>query len=85
MFNEKGVMTRLVYVERWVVMGSLHTIPEVHTVFKMNKLEWMARSLGSSSEEIVRELYDSYVATLRGSINRRARPAKQDKLTSVLV
>lgn len=36
-------------------------------------------------QHIVRDFYASYVFNLRGSIDRRARPAKQDSLTSVLL
>lgn len=44
----------------------------------------MARSLGTYSEEVVREIYVSYVAILIGSIDRWAKPNKQDPLTFVL-
>ncbi|KAG5615279.1 hypothetical protein H5410_015103 [Solanum commersonii] len=36
-------------------------------------------------EEIVREFYASYAATLRGSISKRSKPLAQDPLTSTLV
>lgn len=64
-----------------VHMGRLHTVLEVHLLFNKHKFEWVARSLGSYSEEIVREFYTSYVVTLRGSFDRRVRPTKQDSLT----
>lgn len=42
-------------------------------------------SFGSYNEEVVLELDASYVTTLRGSFDRKARPAKLDTLTEVLV
>ncbi|KAG5619638.1 hypothetical protein H5410_004856 [Solanum commersonii] len=45
----------------------------------------MARDPGTYSEEIVREFYASYAATLRGSISKRSKPLAQDPLTSTLV
>ncbi|KAK4706534.1 hypothetical protein R3W88_033914 [Solanum pinnatisectum] len=47
--------------------------------------KWMARSLGSFSEEIVREFYAFYAATLIGSINRRVKPTAQSPLAAILV
>lgn len=78
-------MLRLVIVERQVLTGSLHTVPKVGRLSNLHKFEWTARSLGSCSEEIVRDFYVSYVATLRGSIYSWVRPSKQDPLTFVLV
>lgn len=85
MFNEKGIINRLASVELQILTGSLHTVPEVHRLFKWHNFESMARSLGSYREEIAREFYTSYLSTLRGSIDRWARPTKQDPLTSYLV
>lgn len=85
MLNDKMMMTQLVIVERRVLKGSLHTIPDVHNLFTFHRLELMARSLGSYSKKIVRELYVSYVATLRGILDRRSKPVKQDPLTDILV
>uniref|UniRef100_M1DG60 Integrase core domain containing protein n=1 Tax=Solanum tuberosum TaxID=4113 RepID=M1DG60_SOLTU len=45
----------------------------------------MARDPGTYREEIVREFYASYVATLRGSISKRSKPLAQDPLTSTMV
>ncbi|KAG5611136.1 hypothetical protein H5410_022417 [Solanum commersonii] len=45
----------------------------------------MAQEPGTYSEEIVREFYASYAATLRGSISKRSKPLAQDPLTSTLV
>ena len=39
----------------------------------------------SYREEVVREFYTSYLASLRGSLDRRAKPVKHDPLTEVLV
>ena len=85
MMNEKMVMTRLVTMERIVLKGSLHIIPDVHSLFTYHRLEWMARSLGSYSEEIVREFYASYMQTLPSVLDKRSKPVKQDLLTEVLV
>lgn len=69
-------MKWLVTVELRVLTGSLDTVPEVHELFNLHKFEWMSRSLGSYSEEIVGDFYATYIANLRGSIDRRVRPAK---------
>uniref|UniRef100_M1DE44 Integrase core domain containing protein n=1 Tax=Solanum tuberosum TaxID=4113 RepID=M1DE44_SOLTU len=45
-------------------------------------MEW---SPGSYSEEIVREFYASYAATVRNSISKQAKPAAQPPLESTLV
>uniref|UniRef100_M1DAT4 Integrase core domain containing protein n=1 Tax=Solanum tuberosum TaxID=4113 RepID=M1DAT4_SOLTU len=45
----------------------------------------MARDPGTYSEEIVREFYASYAATLRGSISKWSKLLAQDTLTSMLV
>ena len=70
-------------VERQVQTGRLHTVPVVHDFFSRHQLEWMARCVGSYSEEIVREFYTSYVVTLRGALDRWSNPAKHDPLTDV--
>lgn len=54
MLNDKMVMTLLVTVARRVLSRSLHTIPELHSLFTCHMLQWMARSLESNSEEVVR-------------------------------
>ena len=38
MLNKNMVMTRLVTVERQVLTGSLHTVPEVHSFFTRHRL-----------------------------------------------
>ena len=60
-------------------------MPEIHNLFTRHRLEWTACPLGRYHEEIVREFYASYVATLRSQIDRRAAPAKQDLLEQVRV
>ena len=45
----------------------------------------MARSVGLYSEELVRDFYAYYVATLRGSLDRRYNPIKQAPLTYLQV
>ena len=56
---------------------------EIHNLFSRHCLEWTARPLGRYSEEVVREFYAFYVATLRSQIDRRAAPAKQAPLEKV--
>ena len=75
--NDKGIVTRTLTLERWVFTESLPTMPNIHNLFTRHRLEWTTRSLGHYSEELVREFYTSYVATLRSKIDRRAAPAKQ--------
>ncbi|KAG5632584.1 hypothetical protein H5410_004301 [Solanum commersonii] len=53
-----------------VLTGSLHTVPDIHRLFNLHKCDWMARDPGTYSKEILRELYASYAATLRGSISK---------------
>ena len=60
-------------------------MPEIRNLFTRHHLEWTARSLGRYSEEMVREFYASYVATLQSQIDRRAAPAKQAPLEQVRV
>ena len=60
-------------------------MPEIHNLFTRHRLECTARPLGRYSEEMVREFYTSYVATLRSQIDRRAAPAKQAPLEQVRV
>ena len=69
-------MTQTLIVEQRVLTGSLHTIPTIHDFFTRHQLEWMAMSVGRYNEELVQEFYASYVATLRGSLDRRSNPAK---------
>ncbi|KAG5580536.1 hypothetical protein H5410_051163 [Solanum commersonii] len=85
MVNDKQKMARLITEERRVLTGSLHTVPGIHRLFSLHKCDWMAREPGTYSEEIVREFYASYAATLRGSISKRSKPLAQDPLTSTLV
>ena len=60
-------------------------MPEIHNLFTRHRLDWTARPLGRYSEELVREFYASYVATLRSQIDRRASPAKQAPLEQVRI
>uniref|UniRef100_M1DZM0 Integrase core domain containing protein n=1 Tax=Solanum tuberosum TaxID=4113 RepID=M1DZM0_SOLTU len=85
MKNDKEKMGRLITEESRVLTGSLHTVPDIHLLFKFHKFDWMSRDLGTYSEEIVRELYASYAATLRGSIDSRSKPTAQDPITSTMV
>uniref|UniRef100_M1DX05 Integrase core domain containing protein n=1 Tax=Solanum tuberosum TaxID=4113 RepID=M1DX05_SOLTU len=85
MLTEKEKIARLVTEEHRVLTGSLHTMPDIHQLFQKHKCEWMAPSPGAFGEERVREFYASYAATLRGSIDRRSKPATQAPLTATLV
>ena len=58
---------------------------EIHNLFTRHRLEWTVHLLGRYSEELVREFYASYVATLRSQIDRRASPTKQAPLEHVRV
>ena len=78
-------MNQMVTVEQRVLMGSLHTLPTVHDLLTRHRIEWMARSMGSYSEEIMREFYPSYVETLKGTSDRRSNPNKHILLTDVQV
>lgn len=62
--NFKGVITRLMIVDLRVLTGSLYTVPDVQRLFIQHRLEWIDKSLGSFSVEIVWEFYTSYVVTL---------------------
>ena len=50
--NDKGVMTRILTLERRVLTGSLPTMPDIHNLFTRHRLEWTARSLGLYIEEL---------------------------------
>ena len=76
MLNDKRVVTLTIAVEWWVLIGSLHTVPAIHSLSTRHELEWMTRTVGHYNEEIVREFYTSYVAALRVPFDRRSYPAK---------
>ena len=57
-------MTRTLTWERRVLTGILPTMLEIQNLFTRHRLEWTAPPLGRYSEEMVREFYESYVATL---------------------
>uniref|UniRef100_M1CXV0 Integrase core domain containing protein n=1 Tax=Solanum tuberosum TaxID=4113 RepID=M1CXV0_SOLTU len=78
-------MARIVTKECRVLTGSLHTVLDIHMLFNLHKCDWMARDLGTYNEEIVREFYASYAATLRGLISKRSKPIAQDPFTSTMV
>uniref|UniRef100_M1DI20 Integrase core domain containing protein n=1 Tax=Solanum tuberosum TaxID=4113 RepID=M1DI20_SOLTU len=78
-------MARLIIEERRVLTGSLHTVPDIHRLFNLHKCDWMVRDPRTYNEEILREFYASYAATLRGSISKRLKLLAQDPLTSMLV
>ncbi|KAG5594966.1 hypothetical protein H5410_036198 [Solanum commersonii] len=70
MKNDKEKMARLITEERRVLTGSLHTVPDIHRLFNLHKCDLMDRDPRTYSEDIVREFYASYDATLRGSISK---------------
>jgi len=78
-------MAQLIIEEHRVLTRSLHTIPNIYRLFQQHRCEWMARESGTYSEEIVREFYGSYAATLRGSIHKNAKPRAQPPLKATLV
>uniref|UniRef100_M1DT13 Integrase core domain containing protein n=1 Tax=Solanum tuberosum TaxID=4113 RepID=M1DT13_SOLTU len=82
--NEVEKMALLVTEERRVLTSSLHTAPVIEELFRRHKCELMARTPGTYNEEIVREFYASYAATLTGSIYKRAMPAAQPLLEAIL-
>ena len=62
--NDKGVMTQTLKLERRVLMGNIPTMTEIHNLFTRHRLAWTACFLGRYSEELVREFYTYYMATL---------------------
>ena len=83
--NDKRFLTRTLTLERQVLMGSLPTMPEIHNLFTRHQLGWTTLSLGRYCEELVREFYASYLATLRSQIDRRVALDKQAPLEHVRV
>ena len=76
-------MTRTLTLERRVLTGSLPTMLEIQNLFTRHRLEWTARVVGLYNEDIIREFYVSYVATLQSHIDRQDAPAKQAPLEHV--
>ena len=60
-------------------------MPEIHNLFTRHRLEWTTHMFERYNEEMVREFYASYVATLWSQIDRRSPPAKQAPLEQVQV
>ncbi|KAG5606581.1 hypothetical protein H5410_028073 [Solanum commersonii] len=65
MINDKEKMAQIVTEERRVLTRSLHTIPDIYQLFNLHKCECITPDPGTYSEEMVREFYASYAATLR--------------------
>ncbi|WMV25868.1 hypothetical protein MTR67_019253, partial [Solanum verrucosum] len=84
-WNEHQRQTRTITQERRVLIVSLHIVPTIKELFKTHKCEWMAQSPGKFSDEMARELYASYVATVRYSISKRAKLLAQPPLQATLV
>ena len=78
-------MTRTLIGEWRVLTVTFHTVPDVHALFTRHRRKWMARSVGCYSDEVVREFYASYVATIRSFLDRRSNPAKQAPVDHLLV
>ncbi|KAG5580774.1 hypothetical protein H5410_051401 [Solanum commersonii] len=78
-------MARIIMEEHRVLTRSFHIIPDILQLFQRHKCEWMAHDPGTYSEEIVREFYASYAATLRGRIHKNTKATTQDLLTSTMV
>ena len=49
-----------------VLTGSLNTVLALHTLFTYHKLELIARSVGPYNEDMVRDLYASYIVFSKG-------------------
>ena len=58
-------------------------MPTIHAIFTRHRLKGTTQNVGLYSEEMVRELYASYLATLRSKFDRRSNPAKQAPLEYV--
>lgn len=56
MMNKHRWMTQTVTKENMVLIGSHHTAPAIEELFKKQRFEWMAPSIGTCSEEMTREL-----------------------------
>uniref|UniRef100_M1DW41 Integrase core domain containing protein n=1 Tax=Solanum tuberosum TaxID=4113 RepID=M1DW41_SOLTU len=56
MKNDKEKMAQLIIEERRILIGSLHTVLEIHQLFQRHKCEWMAREPGTYREEIGLEI-----------------------------
>uniref|UniRef100_M1E1D8 Integrase core domain containing protein n=1 Tax=Solanum tuberosum TaxID=4113 RepID=M1E1D8_SOLTU len=46
-------------------------MPVIKELFRRHKCEWMAQGTGNYSEEMTREFYVSYAATVRNAIPKR--------------
>lgn len=85
LLNDKGVINQTLTVEQRVLTGSLYIVPDVHALFTRHWLEWMDKCIERYINEVVRELYASYVATLGFSLDRQSKPAKQEPLDHLRV
>ena len=69
MLHYKRVMTRPVTVEWRLITGILHTVPDGNGLFTRHRIELLTKTVGSYREEIMREIYASYVVILRGALD----------------
>lgn len=63
--NNKLFMTQTLTLERRVLIASLRTMPVIYAIFTRHWLEWMAPNVERYGKEMVREFYESDVATPR--------------------
>uniref|UniRef100_M1D9G9 Integrase core domain containing protein n=1 Tax=Solanum tuberosum TaxID=4113 RepID=M1D9G9_SOLTU len=75
MLNENDKRARLITEEHRDLKDSIHTAPIIVGLFHKHRCKWMAQPQSTYNEEIVKEFYASYAATIRGSISKRANPA----------
>uniref|UniRef100_M1DJ30 Integrase core domain containing protein n=1 Tax=Solanum tuberosum TaxID=4113 RepID=M1DJ30_SOLTU len=77
-------MARIITEEHQVLIESFHIVPAIEELFKRHISEWIARCPGNFSEEMTREFYASYAATVRNAIPKKAKPLFQPPLQATL-
>uniref|UniRef100_M1DUG9 Integrase core domain containing protein n=1 Tax=Solanum tuberosum TaxID=4113 RepID=M1DUG9_SOLTU len=85
MFNEHEKMARIITEECRVLTQSLHTVPTIEELFRRYMCEWITQSLGKFSEEMTREFYASYAATVHNDISKQEKPLAQPLLLATFV
>uniref|UniRef100_M1DR53 Uncharacterized protein n=1 Tax=Solanum tuberosum TaxID=4113 RepID=M1DR53_SOLTU len=81
MLNENDKPDRLIAEEHRDLKDSVHTDPIIKGLFRKHRFKWMAQPQGTYNEEIIKEFYAYYAATVRGSISKRANPTTQPPST----